>query len=178
MACQDTSALEICALMLSLTPRQRCWPDDVVACYKGTIWQSLMQLEFQCAFLQKKYCNFFLTFSSFLLLNLFFCVLLALHLWLFLLCLFCTVDNFVSKIIFLNLSVFLPILVRVLYLISIQYTHTHTSRHSGTHERMMSTRKSTNNLHLFYFILYFFIFELLGIFFSPFRNHQQQYGSI
>lgn len=50
MACQDTSALEISALMPSPIPRQKCWLGGVGVCCKGTIWQSSMQLESQCAF--------------------------------------------------------------------------------------------------------------------------------
>lgn len=49
MACQDTSALEIYALMPSPVPRQICWHDGVEVCCKGTIWRSSMQLESQCA---------------------------------------------------------------------------------------------------------------------------------
>lgn len=45
----DTSDHEIFALMLSPILRQRCWHDVVEAYCRGTIWQSLVQLEFQCA---------------------------------------------------------------------------------------------------------------------------------
>lgn len=50
MACQDTSALEISALMPSPVPRQKCWHVGVGVCCKGTIWRSSMRLESQCAF--------------------------------------------------------------------------------------------------------------------------------
>lgn len=50
MACQDTSALEISALMPSPIPRRKCWHGGAGVCCKGTIWQSSMQLESQCAF--------------------------------------------------------------------------------------------------------------------------------
>lgn len=50
MAFRDTSALEIYALMPSPIPRQICWHGDVGVCCKGTIWQSSMRLESQCAF--------------------------------------------------------------------------------------------------------------------------------
>lgn len=49
MACQDTSALEISALMPSPAPRQICWLDGAGVYCKGTIWRSSMQLESQCA---------------------------------------------------------------------------------------------------------------------------------
>lgn len=49
MACRDTSGLEIYALMPSPTPRRRCWHDDAEAYCKGTIWQSSMRPESQCA---------------------------------------------------------------------------------------------------------------------------------
>lgn len=35
--------------MPSPVPRRKCWHDDVGVCCKGTIWQSSMQLESQCA---------------------------------------------------------------------------------------------------------------------------------
>lgn len=44
-----TSDHEIFALMLFPIPRQRCWHVDVEAYCRGTIWQNLVQLEFQCA---------------------------------------------------------------------------------------------------------------------------------
>lgn len=50
MACQDTSALETYALMPSPILRRKCWLDGEGVYCKGTIWQSSMRLESQCAF--------------------------------------------------------------------------------------------------------------------------------
>lgn len=66
MEFEDTSDHEIFALMLFPTPHQRCWHDGVEAYCRGTIWQSSVQLELQCAFFRVYYsfCTFFLNHTE------------------------------------------------------------------------------------------------------------------
>lgn len=64
----DTSDPEIFALMPSPVLRRRCWHDGAEAYCRGTIWQSSVQLEFQCASSSLALCTFcFRSHKNFLL---------------------------------------------------------------------------------------------------------------